>query len=149
MFSTESGLSVFKSVQPLCPACPPGLRPLVLRSVLVRRTTSSCIFSLEGGVLLLLEFLSGVSYFARRFLRSSIIALRLLTSTFSLLMLRLRLHIVSCCESMVFCIDPSFSFMLFSTSAISVTVSFTDTKVRKKSEINKQKQNYFHTYFAD
>lgn len=44
-------------------------------------------------------------------------------------------------------IDTTIEFL--SKSAISVTVSFTETKVRKKSEISKQKQNYFHTYFAD
>ena len=54
---------------PHAQAAQPGLRPLFFRKDFVRRITSAFIFSLEGGVLLLFEFLSGFSYFSSRLRR--------------------------------------------------------------------------------
>ena len=59
--STTSGVSSIFLKCPSCPGCPPGFNPLFARRVFVRRITSSFIRSLDGGTLLLQEFLSGSS----------------------------------------------------------------------------------------
>ena len=56
------------------------------------------MLSLEGGVLLLFEFLSGLSYLERRFRKMRF-------SLVNLFMLRLRLAISVCWASMASCID--------------------------------------------
>ena len=82
---------------PSCPFCPPGFLPLGLRRLLVLLTTSSFMRSLLGGVLLLLEFLSGFSYLAKRSRKfvSSVSFLRIWR--FRAFMLRLNLIISAYC----------------------------------------------------
>src|SRR5574344_2466260 len=134
MSSVTSGVAVFTSVCPSCPFCPPGLLPLPLRNDLVRRTTSSFILSLPGGVLLLPLSFVGSSYFDRRFLNS---LFSLVRRSFA----RVRLQIFVCCSSMVLRIDET-SFVSFSSTAdMSVTCLCIDTKVRKILGIYKKIQH--------
>ena len=146
--STESGLSVFTSVCPLCPACPPGFRPLFSRRGLVRRRISSFIFSLEGGVLLLLEFLPGASHLPRRFSNSFIHAFFLQIVTFKPSMFWLRTRISSRCASMILRSFSSSSVRLLSTSAMSVTTCFIGVKVQKNSNLRKRNTKLFYTFFV-
>ena len=130
--STTFGFSVIFLLCASCPGCPPGLRPLFFRKDFVRRITSAFIFSLEGGVLLLFEFLSGFSYFSSR-LR------RLRFSFWSLSTLRRKFAFSVCSASMASCIHSISDVSLFKACDISVTCLFIDTKVQKISEISKNK----------
>src|SRR5574344_584416 len=143
MSTLSSGLSVIFSVQPSCPFCPPGLRPVGLRNVLVRRMASAFMVSFEGGVLLLPEFFPGLSYLASssRSILFSFLKLRISLCRASVL--RLRLQISVCCELIVSRINRISSVMVSSTSDMSVTFSFTGTKVRKISETTELIDNYF------
>ena len=57
--------------------------------------------------------------------------------------LRLRLQISACCESIVSRINHISSVMVCSASDMSVTFCFTGTKIQKISETTKQYRNYF------
>ena len=143
--SVLSGVCVICKVVPSCPSCPPGFLPVGLRRVLVRRMASAFMLSLEGGVLLLSEFLSGVLYLASSVSNSSIRLSRLRNSALSLSILRFNWHMSECCEAIVSRINRISSAMVCSASDMSVTFSFTGTKVRKISENTK----LFHNYFRD
>src|SRR5574344_601239 len=134
MSSVTSGVEVFISVCPSCPLCPPGFLSLLLRNDLVRRKTSSFIFSLLGGVLLLPLSFVGSSYFDRRFLNSLFSFVR---CSFE----RVRLQIIVCCSSMVLRIDETSLVSFLSTTDMSVTCLFIDAKVRKILGIYKKIQH--------
>src|SRR5574344_2544990 len=136
--SVTSGVAVFASVCPSCPGCPPGFLPLLLRNDLVRRTTSSFILSLQGGVLLLSLSFVGSSYFDRRFLNS---LFSLVRRSFA----RVRLQIIVCCSSMVLRIEETSLVSFSSTADMSVTCLFIDAKVRKISGIYKKIRSEEHT----
>ena len=128
--STTSGVSSIFLKCPSCPGCQPGSNPLFARRVFVRRITSSFIRSLDGGTLLLQEFLSGSSYLERR-LRKSRFSFRSLST------LRCRQTISVCCASMVSRIDCTSFVRLSSIADMSVTCSFIGIKVRKISDMSK------------
>ena len=140
--SVSSGVCAFFKVQPSCPSCPPGFLPVGLRRVLVRRITSAFIFSLEGGVLLLPEFLFGVSYLASFSSNSFIRLSRLRKSALSLSILRFNRHISVCCEPIVSRSNRTSSVMASSVSYMSVTASFIGTKIQKISETTYLFHNY-------
>ena len=131
---------------PSCPFCPPSFLPLGLRRLLVLLITSSFIRSLLGGVLLLLEFLSGFSYLAKRSRKfiSSVSFLRI--SRFRAFMLRFNFIISAYCWLTVARNNRISSVMPCNTFDMSVTCSFIGIKVQRKSEIRKKNKHLYGLY---
>ena len=124
----SSGTEEQDNLCPSCPFCPPGFLPLGLRRLLVLLTTSSFIRSLLGGVLLLLEFLSGFSYLAKRSRKfvSSVSFLRIWR--FRAFMLRFNFIISAYCWLIVSRNNHISSVMSCNTFDMSATCSFIGTK---------------------
>ena len=102
---------------------------------------------LACGVLLLLEFLSGFSYLAKRSRKfiSSVSFLRI--SRFRAFMLRFNLIISAYCWLTVQRNNRISSVMPCNTFDMSVTCSFIGIKVQRKSEIRK-KDGYFYNLYT-
>ena len=131
---------------PVMSLLPSRLLALGLRRFFVLLTISSFIRSLPGGVLLLLEFLSGFSYLAKRSRKfvSSVSFLRIWR--FRAFMLRFNLTISAYCSLTVSRNSRISSVMSCNTFDISVTCSFIGVQVRKISRIRKENTHHYSLF---